>query len=244
MEDENYEPKIQVAEKGFPSNIPDDLGSKPLEVISEVGETVALFYDISFIRTKPKDLVGFIENYDLCFDDDLRWLDPDADLESEYIEWMESHENFNDVVFFHKFNNEERTLSAICRLTYPFHLKRVTEDSCYLFFDWWARFCDEEQLMDLAFSIGDVRIMAKLFSTLMDPHCEQDRFSYKDIEKYLNILIKMNNATNIYEYPELFFSVTSIDKYLEISNKVGATELQTFIQNYKNKNFPTNQNLT
>jgi hypothetical protein len=242
MENANHEHKIQVSEKGFPVNIPEDIESKPLEVINGAGDIVALFYDISFIKTKPKGLVEFINNYDLCFDDDLRWLDPDSDLESEYVEWMEEHVNFDDFAFFHQISIEKRAFSAICRLTYPFHLSSITENECYMCFNWWGNSCDEEEIMGLAFSYGDVKILAKMFETLIDPNIDPGFQTYKDFEKYLRILINKNNVKDMYEHPELFFTNTTIDKYIEIANKVGPTELQTFLRNYKDNYFPTQIN--
>ena len=69
MDNKNKIEKVRILEKGFPANIPEDMGHKPLEVVNEAGETIALFFDTAFMKKKKyKEPLEFIRDYDGIID--------------------------------------------------------------------------------------------------------------------------------------------------------------------------------
>ena len=123
--------KVRILEKDFPAKIPEDIGSKLLEVVNDAGETVALFFNTSFIKLKFTDPMKYIKHHDDIFnywdvyhavymqhllsDEDG---DPD-DWEEEIrngVEQMELGPAF-DWGEFEMFGYFGRAMIALCRLT-------------------------------------------------------------------------------------------------------------------------------
>jgi hypothetical protein len=72
--------KVRIPEKDFPSNIPEDIGHKPLEVVNEAGEIVALFFDTAFMKKKKyKEALEFIKDYDAILDDVYSFINLHSD---------------------------------------------------------------------------------------------------------------------------------------------------------------------
>jgi hypothetical protein len=222
--------KVRIFEKDFPVNIPDDLGDKPLEVVSKEGELLAIFFNSSCMINKPKDLEEFIQEYDVFFDQDLTHLDTGLDDYDEEKEWMEWHPNFDKFHFSVKIKRSENVFSALCRLTYPYHLSRIAYEDCFTRFDWWGEDCFDE-ITELAFSYGDINIIAKIVFVILNT-LNSDEFT-DCLEKYFILLYE---DKFIYNHADLLFTRENIDRFIEIADKFEKSELKTYLLDYKNTN--------
>lgn len=239
--------KVTIQEKDFPANIPEDIGSKPLEVVNEEGEMVALFYTTSFMKKIPKESEEFIKLFDFFFDPDLFHYElPDSldrdlyeDDEEQYKEdlaeydyLVNEHPNFDFFIFRNQLSQSEMAMVDLGRLTYPY-LPFFDQRECEYQLQ---EHCDPEieEVSDLVFAYGDVHLAAKLSNALVG-----GRKQYL-AKEYLEKIIKNNFVNYVYENPELFLpDCENLDSFIEAANKNCNIELIAFLQDYRDKHFPT-----
>ncbi len=223
---------VRIFDKDFPVNIPDDLGDKPLEVVNEKGDILAIFYNSSCLINKPKELEKFILEYDVFFDQDLTHIDTDPedtdeDAISEREEWIKEHPNFDKYQFTWKIKREIQVFSAICRLTFPFHLSKTVEEDCYTRFNWWGVDCFDE-ISELAFTYENISIIAKILDILFNT---QNSSEFTEcIEKYLN---NLHENRFLYDHSELLFNCENIDRCIEIADGINNNEIIEYLSDYK-----------
>lgn len=242
MNNETKIEKVRILENDFPVNIPEEMGSKPIELVNIEGVTIAIFYDTSFMKEKFKDSSKFIELFDFFFDTDLFHYElPDSldrdlydDEEqyeqdiAEYKEMVKTHPNFDFFVYRVLLPYPVRVMVGLCRLAYPY--KQIFDQrECEYQIN---ERCQDEigEVSELVFAYADNLVTAKLSNVLVGG-------KKPDLaEKYFEILVKNNHLDHIYENPELFFpDQKNLDFFFEMADKFKITELMTFLLDYQEK---------
>jgi hypothetical protein len=228
--------KVRILEKDFPTGIPEDIGNKPLEVINEAGETIALFYSTAFMTEKFDDPVWYSFKYDEIFE-----LIPcissfegsSNEEEGEEFRKIIDEINLDD----RRFVGDGRTMVALGRLTYPYCF--YEEESCLLELGCWYLNLNDE-FIELLISYGDNKIISKLMDLLLQHHIN---YSGNSAEKLFNFLRK-HNYSAWFESPDIFFTDENMDIYLELAQTSQNAELIAFLLDYKNKHFPSSTDYT
>ena len=246
--------KVRLLEKDFPANIPEDIGDKPLEVVNEAGETIALFWDTSFIKQKFTDPLEYIKHHDQIFDywdiledffDEDRYaagnLDEGEDEAKDRQTAMEvklkQYENRSgfDLRF-----EESRffgcvycvwAMIALGRLTYPFHLHDYKNVQSCLHMAVNRIFIPETMFYFNIIEYKDTKMVTKYIKL------------YGNAQNFLRFLIE-NLPNRIYEHPEWCLAKESIDFFIEMANTSKNTELMAFLLDYKNKHFPEDKGVS
>ncbi|HEY5159147.1 MAG TPA: hypothetical protein VII93_14390 [Anaerolineales bacterium] len=233
MDSKDQIKKVRIQEKNFPGNIPGDIGNKPLEVVNDAGETVALFYNTSFMKQKYQDPLKYIKDYDVFFDSNfVRYWDwdntkYDEEEEAELKNQLGQYPAFD----FESFTNigfPNKAMIALGRLTYPYHF--LSESDCLEQFNGYI-WENLDEVAELVFAYKDLSLIAKLSNILLDT---EDPYLAKD---YFDILIENNYTERMFEQPELFFTNENIDIYIEMANRSKNLELVGFLLDYKKKQF-------
>jgi hypothetical protein len=234
--------KVRILEKDFPARIPEDIGDKPLEVVNEAGETIALFYSTAFMTEKFDDPVSYCNKYDEIYEIYSLWVRVnvgDCGLSEE--ERMKVQEEKQKVI--DESNLEpwwiddwsDLTRVGLGRLTYPYHLSNNNQYIDYL----GDYFQLDDEFYDLLISYGDNKITSKLMDLLI----HTSLYYQPQAEEILHFLVKHNFAA-WFEKPELFFTKENIDLCLELALTSKITELAAFLLDYKNKHFPSSLDYT
>jgi len=251
--------KVRITEKDFPAGIPEDIGDRPLEVVSETGETMALFFNTSFMGQKFQDPMEYIKHYDDIFNywdiwQTSYWRDECAEgpggmdeAEGEQTEHitrirMEDAPDFN-WQNFEKYRYLGRAIVALCRLAYPYHLRNFElVDQCL-----------HEVVTVNYFVYRYVTDDSYLYENMYEyeryePGMAKLVFEYDDLrliaeylkrivgfEDLIDVMIKNNRIGIMYEHPELFITAENIDLFIDSANKSKNTDLMTFLLDHKNR---------
>lgn len=255
--------KVRVLEKDFPAGIPNDIGDKSLEVINEAGETVALFWDTSFIYLKFKDPIGFVKHHDEIFNywDIWEWDEIynagnlDGTFEEEVTEHAAEIHNVMEQgpdFFWNQYCYADRRMIALCRLTYPYHLRKYDQaQECYKhaseYFSW-----NESYVQQCVLEYADPRMIAKYLNTpYFGNHLDHEyrffvyRFFYiifgdTYIQRSSSLSYSTNNYTDrVYEYPEAFLTGETIDIMTDVAEKFEDSKMLAFLEDFKNAHFQT-----
>jgi hypothetical protein len=243
MKNTNRIERVVLLEKNFPTGIPDNIGNKPLEVVNETGDTVALFYDTSFVKLIFQDASKYIKHYDQIFK--YYWIDWDYD----YAEDRDEDDDFPSIEellekgpdfewAYAQFAPNIKWMVLLCRMTYP-NLIESMDDlidtfknevySLVLYSPY------DESVVELIVAFDDVLLAAKLSNTLIN-------IGELDLSKeYFQQLIENDYAERIYENPELFFTKNNIDIFIEVANTSQIADLLAYLLDYKKKHFPAEE---
>ena len=234
---------VRIMESDFPAGIPEDIGRKPLEVVNEKGETVALFYNIAFMKHKPKELKEFIRYHDGIFHLMDTWSDTDPnpfddETEEEWEErietaWQELEKgpeyNWEQ---FDRITHDFESIPAICRLAYPYHLENY-EELMEFFNDFWDPIIRD---IDHILQLADFNVYKKVFEI------QYKILKWSIIDEGFEIVVEFFPEW-IYANPDFFFNLYNKPEYL-IDKVAGSAhvELMAFLLDYKNKYFPDDGN--
>jgi hypothetical protein len=229
--------KVRILEKDFPTKIPEDIGYKPLEVINEAGETIALFYSTAFMTEKFDAPVSYCDKYDEIFNVYYYWNgleESDEEIREEgqkVIDESNLEPSSFDIV-------HGQAMVALGRLTYPYYLSEYEDEILaelgFTYLDIYDEF------VDLLISYGDHKIISKLMDLLLNKHIP---YTSDSAEDFFNLLFKHNYAA-WFEKPDLFFTNENIDLYPELAQTCKNTEMVAFLLDYKNKHFPPSTDYT
>ena len=117
--------KFRIHEKDFPAKIPEDIGHKPLEVVNEAGETVALFYDTSFLSLKTSDPFEYIKEYDNIFVGAAS-IYSNLEYPEDKRNWCRQHPAF-DSANWSGIDSARKARVILSRLAYPYTLSDPDE---------------------------------------------------------------------------------------------------------------------
>lgn len=242
MNNETKIEKVRILENDFPANISEDIGNKPLEIVNRAGETVALFYNISFLKGKFTDPIDFVRLFDFFFDPDLfhyelpdsldRDLYDDEDQYeediAEYNDLVKAHPNFDFFAYRVLVPYPVRVMIGLCRLAYPFH-PMFDQRECEYQIN--IRCQDEiDEVSELVLHYADVHIAAKFMNVLIrgrNPNLA---------EEYLSVLVKNSYLNNLYENPDLFLpDQRNLDFFFKMAEELGITQLKSFLIDYQEK---------
>lgn len=239
--------KVRILEKDFPAGIPKDIGSKPLEVINDKGETVALFYNIAFMKRFPKDLKEFIKYHDGIFylmEDFIDTLDPSSaeETEEELVKRREFEQELgkgSDYIWSQFYNfipgQEVVSLPILCRWTYPYYLEDDVDMGEYWHYD------EPISEIELVLELADFNVY-RMYFEIHEPYSKcfdihKYRLGYPPIDPGFDMVIE-HFPEWIYEHPDFWFNLLMPEYIIDEVTRSGNVELIAFLLDYKNKHFP------
>ncbi len=225
-------------------------GNKPVEVVDDKGDLIALFYDTSFCNQVIDNFDEFVKYFDGIFDYWNVWtghymigkcsngVGPYFDYqkdEEKYELWRnEQLENTHsyDLQALSNYEYIPASMLALCRLAYPFKLENYEKvEECYKNENtmmYWEYF-PKDEFCTQVLEFEDPKIMEK-YLDLESIDVDLDRkirvLKFIDDHAYTEM---------IYDNPGLYLSKSNIDCCIKYATDSENAELLAFLLDYKNK---------
>jgi len=226
--------KIRIQEKDFPAKIPDDIGHRPLEVVNEAGDTIALFFDTSFLKLKSQDPMEYAREYDDLFIGAFKIFSNPENSDEILEKWCRQHPAFDSSLWL-DINNLRKMIVALGRITYyEFQIYLYDTVNTYKrIFEEEMEGCNLDEFLELVFSLENKELNTQLtnfflvkpsqlavdyFNTLEKNYPEK-MIVYMTFNRGLKIC--MNEKDFLVNIPSFRYGGTPVKFPLEVINEVG-----------------------